>query len=51
MINDKTWEMTIKVRITTMNGWIPEEDDVVDWLDNGDALALVSVEDIKEIKP
>ena len=47
---DKTFDLTIKVRVTTMNGWKPERDDIEGWLDGGGTLELVSVEKCEEAK-
>lgn len=46
--NDQTWEMNIRVRVTTMNGWEPELSDVDVWLEDGGALELVAIESIQE---
>lgn len=45
---DTTWEMDIRVRVTTMNGWEPESSDVEGWLENGGTLELVAVNSVKE---
>jgi hypothetical protein len=47
-VNDKTWDITIRVRATTLSGWRPEHSDVEEWLDNGGTLELVAVESVKE---
>lgn len=47
---DETWDITIKVRVTTMNGWEPDRDDVEGWLDSGDALELVVIEDVQKVR-
>jgi len=49
-VQDKTFDLTIKVRVTTMAGWEPDSGDVESWLDNGGTLLLVSVEDIQEVQ-
>lgn len=46
----KTWDLTLKVRVTTMAGWEPDTGDVERWLDDGGALLLVSVENVQEAK-
>jgi hypothetical protein len=45
---DKTWELTIRVRVTTMCGWEPDTGDVEQWLDNGDTLELVAIDSCQE---
>jgi len=47
---DKTWELTIRVRVTTLSGWEPDQGDVEQWLDNGGVLELVAVDSGKEVK-
>jgi hypothetical protein len=48
-MDDKTWDMKITVRIKTMCGWTPIQNDIEGWLaDSG--LELVSVEDVQEVK-
>jgi len=47
---DQTWELDIRVRVSTMCGWEPEHDDVDGWLDGGGVLELVSVNYVKEVK-
>jgi hypothetical protein len=46
---DKTFEITMKVRVTTMAGWEPDSDDVRRWLDDGGTLELVKVEKVEEV--
>ena len=46
-MNDQTWNITIVVRATTMNGWEPEKQDIENWLDDG-GLELISVKSVKE---
>jgi len=48
--NDKTWDMVIRVRVTTMCGWEPDKSDVEGWLEDGDTLELVGVESVQEAK-
>lgn len=45
---DQTWDMVIRVRVTTMNGWEPELSDVEGWLDDGGTLELVAVDSCVE---
>jgi hypothetical protein len=47
---DRTFDLTIKVRITTMCGWEPDSEDVQRWLDEGYVLELVEVEKVQEVK-
>jgi hypothetical protein len=47
---DKTFDVTIKVRVTTMAGWEPDRDDIEGWLDEGGVLELVMIENIQEVK-
>ena len=50
-VQDKTFDITIKVRVTTMSGWEPGRDDVEGWLANGDSvLELVVIEKVEEVK-
>jgi hypothetical protein len=50
-VQDKTWDLTIKVRVTTMAGWQPDRDDVEGWLGGGeDVLELVQIENVQEVK-
>lgn len=44
---DKTWDMTITVRVATLGGWEPEASDIQSWLENG-GLQLVRVEKMAE---
>jgi hypothetical protein len=46
--NDQTWELTIRVRVTTMSGWEPESSDVDGWLEDGGALELVAINSVQE---
>ena len=47
-MKDQTWDITIVVRVTTMNGWEPEKQDIENWLDCEGSLELVSIESVKE---
>ena len=47
---DKTFDMTIKVRVTTLSGWEPDRGDIESWLDCGGTLELVEVEKCQEVK-
>jgi hypothetical protein len=49
-INDKTWEMTVRVRVTTMSGWEPEGSDVEGWLEDGSTLEFVALDRVQEVK-
>jgi hypothetical protein len=49
-VNDKTWDMVIRVRVTTMSGWEPEGSDIEGWLDDGSTLEFVGVESVHEVK-
>lgn len=49
-INDKTWELNIRVRVTTVSGWEPESSDVDGWLEDGGALELIAIESVQEEK-
>jgi hypothetical protein len=40
--NDKTWELNLNVKVTTMNGWEPDRSDIESWLENGGVLELLS---------
>lgn len=47
-MSDKTWEVTVKFRVTTMSGWRPELEDIPDWIgDNVDDLELIKVTEVK----
>jgi hypothetical protein len=48
-MEDKTWELSIRVRVTTLCGWQPDRDDIEGWLENGGVLELVAVDSAKEI--
>lgn len=48
--SDKTWDIVIRVRVTTMSGWEPESSDVEGWLDDGGTLELVAINSVKESK-
>jgi hypothetical protein len=45
---DKTWDMIIQVRVTTVSGWEPDREDIEGWLERGDSLELLSVESVQE---
>lgn len=47
---DKTWNVNINVRVTTMCGWKPGEYDIRGWLEDGSSLELISVETVEEEK-
>jgi hypothetical protein len=47
---DKTFDITMKVRVTTMSGWEPDNGDIEQWLDEGGTLMLVKVEKMEEVK-
>jgi hypothetical protein len=47
---DETFDITIKVRVTTMNGWEPDRTDIEGWLDCGGTLELVSIENVKVVE-
>lgn len=47
-MENKTWEITIKVKITTLSGWEPDKDDISEWLDVGGSLELISITDVRE---
>jgi hypothetical protein len=49
--NDRTWEVTMRVRVTTMCGWEPEGSDIEGWLDDGSSLEFVAVDKVQEVKP
>jgi hypothetical protein len=46
---DQTWELTIRVQVTTMCGWEPDHGDVDGWLDGGGVLDLVAIDSVKEV--
>lgn len=46
--NDKTWDMSIRVKVTTMSGWEPEQSDVEEWLEGGGVLELMEIESVQE---
>jgi hypothetical protein len=48
--NDKTWELNIRVRVTTMSGWEPDHGDIEEWLENGGTLELVAIKSVQEAK-
>jgi len=48
-MKDKTWELTIRVRVTTMCGWEPDTGDVERYLDDGGVLELVAIDNGKEV--
>ena len=47
-VQDKTWEVAIRVKVTTMCGWQPEREDIEGWLDGGGAFELVSIDSVQE---
>jgi hypothetical protein len=47
-VNDKTWDITIRVQVTTLSGWEPDRSDVEEWLEVGGTLELVAIESVKE---
>jgi len=50
MYQDKTWDITIKVRVSTMAGWKPDRDDIEGWLSDGsNSLELVTIEEVQEV--
>jgi hypothetical protein len=46
---DQTWELTIRVQVTTMCGWEPDSGDVERYLDDGGVLELVAIDKIQEV--
>ena len=48
--NDKTFDLIITVRVTTMSGWEPDHGDLECWLDCGGTLELVKIDDVQEVK-
>lgn len=46
--NDQPWELVIRVRVTTLNGWEPDSDDVNGWLENGGVLELVAIDSAEQ---
>ena len=49
-MQDRTFDITMKCRITTMCGWEPDRDDVDSWLDSGGVLELVVIENVQEVR-
>jgi hypothetical protein len=47
---DETFDLTIKVRVTTMNGWEPDRTDIESWLDGGSVLELIAIENLKLVE-
>lgn len=49
-VKDRTFDITMKCRVTTLAGWEPDRDDVEGWLENGGVLELVVIEEVQEVK-
>jgi hypothetical protein len=47
-MQDKTWDVRVTLRVTTMAGWEPDREDIEGWLETGGAFEPVTIDEVKE---